>query len=151
MSELGDESYVSDLLNRKIKFIKSLLDNTYEAGISTSIQYRLINLIHEESLIRLTEKQLERLILCSLKDKHMFDTNTNRVEQIFLNIFSNNLIGTNWPENMASLSDIETCEFIWLIQSQAKKAGLSVVDHAGEEVDTSEESLRVSLKELTPL
>jgi|GEM_PF-5410838 len=104
---------------------------------------------HDETLIHLTKNQADLLYA-------YIDENINQVatyidqlsNQITINLLSNMLLGINWP-NYRYMEEKDRCQLIWLIQSQAKKSGLSVIDHAGDVVDTTIDSLQQTLREIS--
>jgi hypothetical protein len=55
-----------------------------------------------------------------------------------------------WPDDYKSLSSQEQHMFIWLLQSQAKKAGFKVIDSQDADLNLSEGALKDHL-EVWPL
>jgi hypothetical protein len=138
-----------EALNRYVCHARNVFANTYRVDESKSLNQFII-VIFEQFLIRLSTQQVMSLMLNTISiDFYTLNIDQEEDRHTVYNAISNILVGINWPRTF--INEYEFCELMWLIQSQAKRSGLIVVDHSGDEVDVSRESLDTALKEILGL
>jgi hypothetical protein len=122
-----------------------IIENKYTNNVN-----HVVVTLFEQFLIHLTDQQAMALMANYMSDDlDQLSIEKEDLRQPIYNWLSNLLIGINWPQDLYQEDDLEVCELMWLMQSQADRTGLKVVHHSGEEVDVSIKSLHQCLHEIS--